>query len=538
MTDTTHIAAAFYHFAHLPDYTNLQQPLLHECTSRGVMGTVLLAEEGVNGTISGTADAVRAVLDWLRNDPRLAKLVHKESPANTETFHRMRVKLKKEIVTLGVDGIDPVNDVGTYVAPEDWNALISNPDVVLIDCRNDYEVAIGTFEGAIDPKTKTFREFPDWVDQQENLKSKPKVAMFCTGGIRCEKSTALMRAKGFDEVYHLQGGILKYLEEVPEQQSKWQGDCFVFDERVSIGHGLKMGEHELCRACRFPITDEDKASPLFEEGVSCPHCYHDTTPEQKAAYAERHKQVMLAMQRGEKHVGAQAITQPNQHQASLPVIPDDLNELPILYSFRRCPYAMRARLALYQAGIRHQHREVVLRDKPQELLSISPKGTVPVLELADGRVIEQSFEIMQWALDQTKHAWRMLDEAQHQTMLDLVTQNDGAFKHHLDRYKYPERYDDAQSAEQHRAQASDIIATLEARLNQHSHLLGDQMTIADAALAPFMRQFAHVDADWFEQQPWPKTQQWLQNLLQSALFKRVMTKHKQWHPNSRPVVIG
>ncbi|SDO09163.1 UPF0176 protein [Rhodoferax sp. OV413] len=302
------LTAAFYQFVALPDYAALQQPLLACCEAHGVKGMVLLATEGINGTIAGPPAGVHAVLAWLRSDPRLAQLQHKEATASSDPFYRMKVRLKREIVTLGVPGVDPTQLAGQYVKPADWNALISDPDVVLIDTRNDYEVAIGSFHGAINPHTRSFAELPQWVEQAradgQPLAAKPKVAMFCTGGIRCEKSTAFLRSQGFDEVYHLEGGILKYLETVPEADSLWNGQCFVFDERVSVGHGLVPGGLELCRSCRRPLTEADLASPHFVRGVSCAHCHDQTSEAQKAGYLEREKQMALAEQRQQPHVGA------------------------------------------------------------------------------------------------------------------------------------------------------------------------------------------------------------------------------------------
>ena len=299
----TTIAAAFYHFATLPDYADKRAPLQSLCAERKVTGTILLAAEGVNGTIAGTPDDVRAVLDFLRADPRLSAMEHKESPARREPFHRMKVRLKREIVTLGVPQVDAATQAGTYVEPADWNALLDDPDVVLVDTRNDYEVAIGSFPGALNPATSSFSELPAWVEQHPELRGK-KIAMFCTGGIRCEKSTALMRLHGFDEVYHLKGGILKYLETVPAQENRWQGECFVFDERVSVGHGLTQGPHTLCRACRYPLGPEERASSLYEEGIACPHCHHTLDETRRASLAERQRQVELAARRGQRHVGA------------------------------------------------------------------------------------------------------------------------------------------------------------------------------------------------------------------------------------------
>ena len=303
MTDSSLIAAAFYHFAALPDFADKKPTLEALCAEREVFGTILLAAEGVNGTIAGRRCDVHAVLDHLRSDARLAAMEHKESPAERRPFHRMKVRLKREIVTLGVPEVDPNTHAGTYVEPQHWNALLDDPDVVLIDTRNDYEVAIGSFRNAINPQTRHFRELPDWVEQHPELRGK-KIAMFCTGGIRCEKSTAFMRLRGFDEVYHLKGGILKYLETVPVEESRWQGECFVFDERVSVGHGLAQGPHTLCRACRQPLGPEQRASPHYEEGVCCPHCHDQLDDNRRASLRERQRQVELAEQRGQLHVGA------------------------------------------------------------------------------------------------------------------------------------------------------------------------------------------------------------------------------------------
>ncbi len=299
------LVAALYKFVTLPDFKDLQAPLLETCNAGGVKGTLLLASEGINGTIAGPRAGVRAVLDFLGADPRFAGMSCKESHAETMPFYRMKVRLKKEIVTMGVPGTDPNKIVGTYVKPEDWNALISAPDVVVIDTRNDYEVGIGSFEGAINPKTETFREFPAWVEQATALQNKPKVAMYCTGGIRCEKSTAYLKELGYDDVYHLEGGILKYLETVPEAESLWRGECFVFDARVSVGHGLKLGHYDQCYACRRPIDSADMASPDYVKGVSCPRCIAEMSDDQRSGFAERQKQIDLSKARGEKHIAAE-----------------------------------------------------------------------------------------------------------------------------------------------------------------------------------------------------------------------------------------
>lgn len=296
------VVAALYHFATLPDPKAVQEPLLETCRSLGIKGTLLLAREGINGTIAGSRSAIDNVLAHIRSIPGLACLEHKESGADEMPFRRMKVRLKKEIVTMGVEGIDPNHIVGTYVDPKDWNALISDPDTVLIDTRNDYETAVGIFRNAVDPKTRTFREFPEWVANSGLEPGKQKIAMYCTGGIRCEKATAFMREKGFPEVYHLKGGILKYLETVPEDESLWEGNCFVFDERVSVGHGLVASGETLCRACRHPLTEEDRASDVYEEGVSCPHCHATRSDEDRARYRMRHLQMLQARQTNESEI--------------------------------------------------------------------------------------------------------------------------------------------------------------------------------------------------------------------------------------------
>lgn len=297
--------AALYRFVSFDAPEALQPLIMEACTHSEIKGTILLAYEGINGTVAGSPTAVDALVALLRAIPGCAELDVKYSHANEMPFYRMKVRLKKEIVTLGVDGIDPKREVGTYVQPENWNALISDPNTVLIDTRNDYEVAIGTFEGAVDPRTKSFSEFPEWfrAHREELAAGKTKFAMFCTGGIRCEKSTAFLKAEGIDDVYHLEGGILRYLENIPETDSKWQGECFVFDERVSVKHGLALGEMELCHACRRPISQHDKASEHFIEGVACPACFDERSEDDRARFAERQKQIALAKKRGKQHIG-------------------------------------------------------------------------------------------------------------------------------------------------------------------------------------------------------------------------------------------
>jgi UPF0176 protein len=297
------VVAAIYKFVKLADCALLREPLQARCEELGITGTLLLATEGINGTIAGTRSGIDQILAYLRSDPRLSDLEHKESAAFLPPFYRMKVKLKKEIVTMGVPGIDPTERVGQYVKPEDWNALINDPDVLLIDTRNDYEVEVGTFKGAVDPRITTFREFPEYVKNHIDPAHKPRIAMFCTGGIRCEKASAYMLEQGFPEVYHLQGGILKYLENVPAEESLWQGECFVFDQRVAVGQGLAPGHYELCYGCSRPITLADKTHHKYQTGISCPNCFDSLTPEKRAAAMERQKQVTLSTVRGEKHIG-------------------------------------------------------------------------------------------------------------------------------------------------------------------------------------------------------------------------------------------
>ncbi|MGC6499752.1 MAG: rhodanese-related sulfurtransferase [Henriciella sp.] len=307
---------AFYKFVALADPAALQQPLREGLEALGVKGTVLLAREGVNGTIAGPDQNMGAALALLKDLPGCADLDSKASTARDMPFLRLKVRLKQEIVTMGVPEADPTCLVGDYVTPEAWNDLIRDPDTVIIDTRNQYEIALGTFQGAIDPETEAFRDFPAWFDafrvRLEAEGRTPRIAMFCTGGIRCEKATSYVRAAGLDQVYHLQGGILKYLETVPEADSLWQGECFVFDERVSVGHGLKQGDYELCHACRMPVSAADRTRPDFEAGVSCRHCHDTFSPERLSALRERQKQVRLAEARGERHIGDEVVMTPRR----------------------------------------------------------------------------------------------------------------------------------------------------------------------------------------------------------------------------------
>ena len=297
---------ALYKFTRLDDFEEIQGPLKIFLESLNIRGTLLLAKEGVNGTISGDNDSIMKSLDYLQKDERLVGLEYKFSYSEKPPFKRLKVKLKKEIVTLGVSNIDPIFSSGTYVKPADWNELINDPDVVLIDTRNNYEFEIGSFKGSINPNTETFREFPAYTKNNLEKYRDKKIAMFCTGGIRCEKSTAYLKSKGFENVFHLQGGILKYLEEIKEDESLWEGECFVFDDRVAVKHNLELGKYDQCHACRFPITDEDKEHPHYEKGASCPRCYGTKNSSQVSRYREREKQVQLAKRRGESHIGDDA----------------------------------------------------------------------------------------------------------------------------------------------------------------------------------------------------------------------------------------
>ncbi len=307
------LVAALYRFTRFEHCEELKARLERLCREQAIRGTLLLAPEGINGTIAGTREAITKALEAIRALPDCADLDVKLSGASAMPFHRMKVRLKREIVTMGQPGIDPRASAGTYVEPHEWNALIADPGTIVIDMRNDYEVAVGTFAGAIDPQTTSFREFPAWFRRERerllgaghNPDGKPpKVAMFCTGGIRCEKSTAFLKHEGVGEVFHLKGGILKYLETIPAEQSLWQGECFVFDQRVTIGHGLAQGSFRLCHACRHPVSADDCASPLFEEGVSCPACHAGRTEQQRASSRERHRQELLAAAQGRAHIGA------------------------------------------------------------------------------------------------------------------------------------------------------------------------------------------------------------------------------------------
>ena len=300
------VVCALYHFVNIDDDQALQQSLLSLLKDNGVKGTLLVAAEGINGTVAGTSKGIKSLQAFLASDGRFDGIVYKLSTSEEMPFPRTRVKLKKEIVTMGITDIDPRQIVGTYVKAKEWNELISDPEVTVIDTRNEYEVLIGTFENAINPHTESFREFPGFAESELNPNRHKKIAMFCTGGIRCEKSTAFLKSKGFDEVYHLEGGILKYLEDVPKEESLWQGECFVFDDRVTVDHDLKPGSYDQCHACRMPISDTDKKSTAYVRGISCSHCIDSKTDADRARFRERQKQIHLANERGEDHIGGDA----------------------------------------------------------------------------------------------------------------------------------------------------------------------------------------------------------------------------------------
>ncbi|MCH6256920.1 rhodanese-related sulfurtransferase [Puniceicoccaceae bacterium K14] len=298
------LVVAYYKFVSLPDFRELRYPLLDVCEQNGVKGTILLAAEGINSTMAGPEEGVAAVLDYLQSNPAIGELTVKRSFTDEPPFYRMKVKLKEEIVRLGLPEVNPNDQVGEYVAPEAWNKLISDPDVVLVDTRNDYEVEIGTFKGAIDPNTKSFREFPEYVEKELADKKDKPIAMFCTGGIRCEKSTSYLLKEGFKKVYHLDGGILNYLEKVDPEESMWKGDCFVFDNRVTVNHNLEEGDFDQCHACRHAITELDMASEKYVEGISCPHCFDTMTEEQRERMKSRQRQVEISREQNRPHIGS------------------------------------------------------------------------------------------------------------------------------------------------------------------------------------------------------------------------------------------
>jgi UPF0176 protein len=485
------LVATFYRFAALEGLAPLRQQLLQLAAAAGVRGTILLAGEGVNGTICGPEAGVAEVLEALRRVPGLERLQARISQAPQPVFARLKVRLRREIVTMGMPELQPYlgAPVGTPVPPEQWNALIADPGTLVIDTRNTYEVAIGSFPGAIHPGSESFRDFPAWTEQQLRPlveRQRPRaLALFCTGGVRCEKATAWLLQQGFEGVHHLQGGILHYLEAQPQAESRWQGECYVFDGRVAVGHGLEPGQHRLCHACGLPLTPAEQALPSTREGVSCHHCLGRYSNADRARFAERQRQ----MQPG----------------------PPRQAELPVLYSFRRCPYAIRARLALAAAGLmpgRHlEVREVHLRAKPPELWQAQPAGTVPVLVQPEATaVLPESLAIMEWALGPATELERA-----------LIAENDGPFKRHLDGWKYGGDPSQRQLA----------VAILR-RWNERLKHGGGGLTtaaagLADRALLPFVRQFAAVDpAAWAAEPGLEELQTWLARGQADPLLKRVM----------------
>ena len=306
LNDDGFVVAALYKFITIDDIESLRQTLQSLCDTNHVLGTILLADEGINATIAAPPNGMAALLQWLGDDARFSDLSIKFSFSHLQPFLRMKVRPKREIVTMGHPEINPAKQTGTYVDPKDWNQLVADPDTLLVDTRNGYETAIGMFKNAVDPKTTNFRDFPAWAkalaDQPPEQRPK-KIAMYCTGGIRCEKASALMQDMGFDNVYHLKGGILQYLEDIPETDSIWQGECFVFDGRVAVGHDLAPGSYDMCHACRMPLSDDDRAHADYQAGISCHNCKPTLNAERAARFAERQKQIQLAAQRGEAHLG-------------------------------------------------------------------------------------------------------------------------------------------------------------------------------------------------------------------------------------------
>ena len=523
-----YLVAALYRFVHIGQVHSLHAELREICLQNGIKGTLLLAEEGINGTIAGPEAGVRTLLTRLLDDPLFEGLSLKESWADELPFRDMKVRIKTEIVTLGLDNADPREAVGQYVHPKDWNRLIQQEDVVLIDTRNHYESDIGSFQGAVLPETDGFRDFPKWFKDEAKLPKDQKIAMFCTGGIRCEKATAHLLAEGYEDVFHLEGGILKYLKEVPQAQSLWEGDCFVFDQRVSVDHHLKPGDHIMCMACGRAVDAVGRASEHFSLGVSCAACVNETTPAQKDRFAERQRQEELAAAKGKAHIGA-------RFDSPVPEEAPDLQHTPILYSFRRCPYAMRARMALSVSGQKVRLREVVLQDKPPCLLEYSPKATVPILVLPNGDILEESLDIMRWALGHSDpQAWLSPTTGSLAEVLELIQANDSDFKHHLDRYKYSTRYADADSLT-HRQEAERFLQTLNLRLKDNAFLFGRQLSLADVAIAPFVRQFANADRDWFNATDYQELRRWLDSFVESSLFLASMKKFKKWHSGDSPI---
>lgn len=499
------LIAALYHFVTLEDFEALRPVVFARASKAGIQGTLLLAREGLNGTIAGDEPEMRQFLAWLRADPRLAGLVHKESWADEMPFVRLKVRLKKEIVTIGLPEVDPTALVGTYVKPKDWNALISDPDVVLVDTRNDYEVDIGTFKGAIDPRTASFTEFPAWSQVAPELKGRKKVAMFCTGGIRCEKASSYLLSQGVEQVFHLEGGILKYLEEVPASESMWEGDCYVFDRRVSVDHDLQPGTYVSCAGCRRPVSEAQRTSDQFIKGVCCPACHDELTAEQRERFAERQKQLELARQRGERFWGKRPPE--DAWRKRRPALPAGL---PVLYSARREPGAMWVRRLLEVAGLQVELREVVGRDLPEALLEISGSGEVPVLASPDGSVRCGAPAIASWVIAQGGlTAWAAeLSEATE--LLEVLY-----------------------GAETWRTNPEPLLGALEERLAGQTHLSGEAPGLVDAAAFPVvLRVFKSVEGGL--EARFPRLASWLDGERDG--FRTVMKKFRKWHPEKPGVL--
>ena len=489
--------AAFYHFSKFDEYQDFQHPINQKAQDLELKGIILLAKEGINSTIAGEEQSIDIFLDYLRSLDYFKDLQVKFSYHEKQPFLRLKVRLKKEIVTLKAGDIDPTLKVGRYIHHDNWNDFIRQDDVVVIDTRNDYEVDIGTFHGSINPKTSNFSDFPKWVEENKDILKNKKIAMFCTGGIRCEKSTSYMLQQGYKDVFHLEGGILKYLEHIDEKKSAWQGDCFVFDRRVAVKHGLEVAEYEMCGGCRRPVSKEGKQKASYELGVSCEKCIDETTDTQKKSFRERQKQLELAEIRNQHHMGDKTLK-----KASMTFSKQEGNLLPILYTFRRCPYAMRARMALFSGVDNFILREIVLRDKPLEMLLKSPKATVPVFCLPDGKVIDESIDVMLYALARYQeetgkhHPWFGDDET-FKKMMELIHENDTIFKTHLDRYKYPTRYqnewDEMECDTQekfssfHFEKALIFIKKLENLLSKNTYLFAEKPLFADIAIFSFYK---------------------------------------------------
>ncbi|MBX2810356.1 MAG: rhodanese-related sulfurtransferase [Myxococcales bacterium] len=518
----SYVVAALYKFADLPHYQDLRSPLRLLCEQQGILGTLLLAHEGVNGTIAGSADGINAVLAFLRSQPGLEMLEEKRSLCDYLPFYRMKVRLKQEIVTMGDQEINPLKRVGTYVGPEAFNRLLDDPEVLVIDTRNEYETRLGSFEGAIDPGLQTFRDFPDWVTAHLHPQKNKKVAMFCTGGIRCEKASSFMLREGFEEVYHLEGGILRYLETTASEASKWRGECFVFDHRVSVDAELKPGSHQMCFGCLEPLVPGDEQAAEYEHGVSCARCYPHTTESDRERRRERARQMIAAEERGESHLGAKL--SPELQIMGIAPLVQPLDG--VLYSFRRCPYAMRARMALAAGRYNPEVREIELRHKPAAMLELGAT-TVPVLLLSSGEVLKESLDIMHWVRTQRPEAMSCHPSDALSLMLSTI---DGPFKRALDRYKYPTRYPDEDTSGA-RGEAVGCLAELEVLLEGCSFLDGEKPGFYDAAIFPFVRQFSGVESEWFaglDRLGLPKVVAWQQRMGTHPWFIRIMNKLRPW----------